>query len=71
MIKAVEQEVEKEVHLALVLEDDPGRELGLMRQPGPRFFTGSMKSNRCHHRYSRRLSFLPNLNEQSHQPNSG
>ena len=26
------------VHLAVVLEDDPGRDLGMLRQPGHRFF---------------------------------
>ncbi len=41
IIEAVEQDVENEVHFALVLEDDPGRELGLMRQPGHRFFYGA------------------------------
>ena len=25
-------------HLAVVLDDDPGRDLGLLRQPGHRFF---------------------------------
>jgi hypothetical protein len=27
-----------QVHLAVVLENDPGRDLGLMRHPGHRFF---------------------------------
>jgi hypothetical protein len=38
LIEAVEQDVEGGVQLALVLEDDPGRDLGMMRQPGHRFF---------------------------------
>ena len=38
VIEAVEQDVEGNVQLALVLDDDPGRDLGLMRQPGHRFF---------------------------------
>jgi hypothetical protein len=38
VIEAVEQDVEGGVQLALVLEDDPGRDLGMMRQPGHRFF---------------------------------
>jgi hypothetical protein len=37
-VEAVEQDAEAKVHLALVLEDDPGRDLGLLRQPGHRFF---------------------------------
>jgi hypothetical protein len=40
IIEAVEQDLEKRVHLALVLENDPGRDLGMMRQPGHRFFYG-------------------------------
>jgi hypothetical protein len=40
VIEAVEQDLEKRVHLALVLENDPGKDLGLMRQPGHRFFYG-------------------------------
>lgn len=38
IIEAIEEDVQNEIHLALVLEDDPGRELGLARQPGHRFF---------------------------------
>jgi hypothetical protein len=41
IIEAVEQDVEGGVQLALVLEDDPGRDLGMMRQPGHRFFYGT------------------------------
>jgi len=37
-IEAIEQDAENRVHLALVLDDDPGRDLGFMRQPGHRFF---------------------------------
>ncbi|MDB6123266.1 MAG: hypothetical protein JWQ71_2259 [Pedosphaera sp.] len=38
VIEAVEQDAEGQIHLALVLQDDPGKDLGLMRQPGHRFF---------------------------------
>ncbi len=38
VIEAVEQDAEDRFHLALVLEDDPGRDLGMLRQPGHRFF---------------------------------
>ena len=41
IIESVQQDVEGEAHLALILEDDPGRDLGLMRQPGHRFFYSS------------------------------
>ena len=41
IIEAIEESVQDEVHLAVVLEDDPGRELGMARQPGHRFFYGA------------------------------
>ena len=41
IIESVMQDVEDQVQLALVLEDDPGRDLGMMRQPGHRFFYGA------------------------------
>jgi hypothetical protein len=37
-IESIEQDYEDRVHLAVVLEDDPGRDMGLLRQPGHRFF---------------------------------
>ncbi len=41
IIESVMQDVEDEVQFALVLEDDPGRDLGMLRQPGHRFFYGA------------------------------
>lgn len=38
VIEAIEQDYDEKVHLAVVLDDDPGREFGEMRQPGHRFF---------------------------------
>ena len=38
IIEAVEQDFENNVHFAVVIEDDPGRDLGEMRQIGHRFF---------------------------------
>jgi hydrogenase maturation protease len=38
VIEAIEQDAEGRLHFALVLEDDPGRDLGMLRQPGHRFF---------------------------------
>jgi hypothetical protein len=38
IIEAIEQDYEGKPHLAVILEDDPGRDLGLLRQPGHRFF---------------------------------
>jgi len=40
VIEAVEQDAEGKVHLAVVLPEDPGHDLGFMRQPGHRFFYG-------------------------------
>ncbi len=38
MIESIEQDFENRVHLAVMVDDDPGRDLGLLRQPGHRFF---------------------------------
>jgi hydrogenase maturation protease len=38
VVEAVEQDLDGQITLAVVIEDDPGRELGLARQPGHRFF---------------------------------
>lgn len=38
IIEAIESDLDDHVHLAVVLEDDPGRDLGMLRQPGHRFF---------------------------------
>ena len=40
VIESIEQDYEGGYHLAVVLDRDPGRDLGLMRQPGHRFFYG-------------------------------
>jgi hypothetical protein len=37
-IEAIEQDYEGKIYLAVVLNDDPGRDLGLSRHPGHRFF---------------------------------
>ncbi|HSU31252.1 MAG TPA: hypothetical protein VLJ11_08450 [Bryobacteraceae bacterium] len=38
IIEAVEEDFEHKIHFAVVLEDDPGRDMGEMRQAGHRFF---------------------------------
>jgi len=38
LIEAIEQDYEEKIYLAVVVDDDPGRDLGLLRQPGHRFF---------------------------------
>jgi len=37
-IEALEHDLENQVHFALVVDDDPGRDLGMLRQSGHRFF---------------------------------
>lgn len=37
-IEALEHDLENNVHFALVIDDDPGRDMGLLRQSGHRFF---------------------------------
>lgn len=38
VIEAIEEDYEGNAHLAVVIDDDPGRDLGMLRQPGHRFF---------------------------------
>ena len=37
-IESIEQDYENNIHLAVVVDEDPGKDLGLARQPGHRFF---------------------------------
>jgi hypothetical protein len=39
-IEGIEQDYEGKVQLAIVVDDDPGKDLGMLRQPGHRFFFG-------------------------------
>jgi hydrogenase maturation protease len=38
VIESIEQDYEGKLHVCVVVDDDPGRDIGLMRQPGHRFF---------------------------------
>jgi hypothetical protein len=38
IIESIEQDYEGKVQVAVVMDDDPGRDLGMLRQPGHRFF---------------------------------
>ena len=38
VVQALEQDFEDQFHVAVVLDDDPGRDLGNDRMPGHRFF---------------------------------
>jgi hydrogenase maturation protease len=37
-IECIEQDYEGKQHVCVVLDDDPGKDMGLLRQPGHRFF---------------------------------
>ena len=38
IIESIEEDYEGAQHICVVIEDDPGRDLGMMRHPGHRFF---------------------------------
>jgi hypothetical protein len=38
IVEAIERDFDDRLHVAVVIEDDPGRDLGMLRQPGHRFF---------------------------------
>jgi hydrogenase maturation protease len=38
IIESIEQDYENKIHICVILEEDPGRDLGFLRQPGHRFF---------------------------------
>jgi hypothetical protein len=40
VVESIERDYEDTIHVAVLVEDDPGRDLGAMRQPGHRFFFG-------------------------------
>lgn len=38
LVESLEEDYEGRCHVAVVIEDDPGRDFGMLRQPGHRFF---------------------------------
>lgn len=40
-VESIEQDYEGKLHVCVVVDEDPGRDMGLMRQPGHRFFFAS------------------------------
>jgi hydrogenase maturation protease len=38
VIESIEQDYEGKVHVCVVVDEDPGRDIGMLRQPGHRFF---------------------------------
>jgi hypothetical protein len=47
VVEAIEQDLEDKIQLAVVVDDDPGREFGMMRQPGHRFFFSPEEVEPC------------------------
>lgn len=37
-VESIEQDYEGKLHFAVVIDEDPGRDLGVLKQPGHRFF---------------------------------
>jgi hypothetical protein len=37
-VEAIEEDYEGRAYLAVTVDDDPGKDLGMLRQPGHRFF---------------------------------
>lgn len=37
-IESIEQDYDSNIHVAVVIDDDPGKDMGWLRQPGHRFF---------------------------------
>ncbi|HEY1499241.1 MAG TPA: hydrogenase maturation protease [Acidobacteriaceae bacterium] len=54
IIESLEQDYEGQQHICVVVEDDPGRDLGMMRQPGHRFFFSPMEIERLPEEEQRR-----------------
>ena len=38
VIESIEQDLEGRIYVAVIVDDDPGKDLGALRQPGHRFF---------------------------------
>jgi hypothetical protein len=38
IIESIEQDYDGKIYVAVVIEDDPGKDMGELRQPGHRFF---------------------------------
>jgi hypothetical protein len=39
-IESIERDFDDRVHVAVTIDDDPGKDLGMARMPGHRFFFG-------------------------------
>ncbi len=39
-VVSIERDFENRIHLAVIVDDDPGKDLGLTGKPGHRFFYG-------------------------------
>ena len=46
-VESIEQDYEGTIHLAVIVDDDPGKDLGALRQPGHRFFFAPSEVEPC------------------------
>ena len=44
-IECIEQDYEGKSHVCVVLDNDPGKDMGMLRQPGHRFFFDTRKKS--------------------------
>jgi hydrogenase maturation protease len=57
-IECIEQDYESKCHVCVVLDEDPGRDMGLLRQPGHRFFFDSEEVEPLSEEEARRIAAL-------------
>jgi hydrogenase maturation protease len=53
IVESIEEDYEGKNHVCVVLENDPGRDLGMLRQPGHRFFFDSQEIEALPHEEAR------------------
>jgi len=63
VVESLEQDYEGQAHVCVVLEEDPGRDLGFLRQPGHRFFfsTEEVEPLPPHEQVSRARAAAPRI----------
>jgi hydrogenase maturation protease len=59
IIESIEQDYEGKTHVCVVLDEDPGRDMGLLRQPGHRFFFDATEVEPLPHEENRPLTAAP------------
>jgi len=63
IIESIEEDYESAHHVCVVLENDPGRDLGMMRQPGHRFFFNPTEIERLpdEEQYEQKIVLKPTI----------